>query len=774
MAVPLLKPFVSPESMVPFESLLQSKSESMVRYASTRKRREEFTVQDLPVFGPDQNTLDQLLRLDWITRYHIESLLCKGVIIDQQLSELLDLLPKHTVVQDEKEEEVIHSESALKILRSFQRYDRIFDLKKEFELIGPHLPTQPLFPKAPNVVYIPKLVITPMRVLLHLPEPQSSNFVLRHYAAQAADFRFMRVQFWDEGGRLGTDTSISDDLDANEGVLARFSRASTSGMFIAERTYYYLDSSASQMRTNAFWAICEYGESTQSQPEPSEETNSLRTFSRREFTAGKLLKSGSFTRKEVRNCLGNFDDERVIAKLAARRGQLFSTTSPAGRVGRIVDIPDYTVLATVAQGTVKKYTYSDGVGVTSEAIMRRCVEALGLPPDAVTQTCAAQIRLGGGKGIITAWKEPTPDMAKLYPTWPKPRDNEVWLRPSMKKFKSCHSILGVVKVSGYKNGFLNREVISLLFPRGISSKYLIEMFKQQVDRALRLADDVRDNGKHLSTWQKAITSLRQFPLPELLDAGFAKDPLVRSIIRLLQYRALHNLKWKCWIELESGFNGLGILDELGVLQENQIYCQVCDADGKKRTIVGRCIIWRAPTRHPGDIQIVEAVDHPALAAAELPNVIVFNRKGERDLPNKLGGGDLDGDDYTICWDPNLVPEHPAPPMDYESEKPDTIESMDAREIALEIKGFHQEYLKSDNLGTISNAHLAISDYLGPSDPRALRLATLHSTAVDFAKTGIPAIMAPDLRPERFPDFMGPRYVNVTWSGIVVTPRLMSL
>lgn len=66
--------------------------------------------------------------------------------------------------------------------------------------------------------------------------------------------------------------------------------------------------------------------------------------------------------------------------------------------------------------------------------------------------------------------------------------------------------------------------------------------------------------------------------------------------------------------------------------------------------------------HMGDIRRVRAVDHPRLR--HLVNVIVFNVSGERDLPNQLGGGDLDGDDYTIIVDPRFLIKSNSPPMDY--------------------------------------------------------------------------------------------------------------
>lgn len=63
--------------------------------------------------------------------------------------------------------------------------------------------------------------------------------------------------------------------------------------------------------------------------------------------------------------------------------------------------------------------------------------------------------------------------------------------------------------------------------------------------------------------------------------------------------------------------------------------------------------------------------------------------------------------------------------------------------------------ENDNIGVIANAHLAISDESteGAYDERCIKLAELHSVAVDFQKTGVPASITRDLRATSKPDFM---------------------
>lgn len=73
----------------------------------------------------------------------------------------------------------------------------------------------------------------------------------------------------------------------------------------------------------------------------------------------------------------------------------------------------------------------------------------------------------------------------------------------------------------------------------------------------------------------------------------------------------------------------------------------------------------------------------------------------------------------------------------------------------EIQEFFVKYMVCDSLGVISNAHVVHAD----SQPAMARsfecqeLAKLVSIAVDFPKTGVPAIIPQNLRPRSYPDFM---------------------
>ena len=124
-----------------------------------------------------------------------------------------------------------------------------------------------------------------------------------------------------------------------------------------------------------------------------------------------------------------------------------------------------------------------------------------------------------------------------------------------------------------------------------------------------------------------------------------------------------------------------------------------------------------------------------------------------DLPSQLSGGDLDGkhigrhqrrslaefkagDLYNIIYDDSLYPQKLSEPADYP-----TVAPID---IGREVKGsdmadFFVQFMENDALGRIATLHQTLADIYdeGVFHPDCIKLAELHSTAVDFSKTGIP-------------------------------------
>ena len=73
----------------------------------------------------------------------------------------------------------------------------------------------------------------------------------------------------------------------------------------------------------------------------------------------------------------------------------------------------------------------------------------------------------------------------------------------------------------------------------------------------------------------------------------------------------------------------------------------------------------------------------------------------------------------------------------------------------DVRKYFVNYLLNDTLGVIANAHTVFADREPKMamSPRCRELAKLFSIAVDFPKTGVPAVIPPQLSVYEYPDFM---------------------
>ena len=211
------------------------------------------------------------------------------------------------------------------------------------------------------------------------------------------------------------------------------------------------------------------------------------------------------------------------------------------------------------------------------------------------------------------------------------------------------------------------------------------------------------------------------------------------------------------------------MDETGYLQEGQVFVITeqhaqSSYQGLGRPIIGgkqvlvqnNIAITRSPAMHPGDVQLVNAVDVPEDSPLQqLRNVVVFSQHGARDLASQLSGGDLDGDIYNVIYDKSLRP--PATYVAAEYPRLSPVE-LDRPVTARDMSDFFVTFMETDQLGMLSSRHLQMADQkvLGTLDPDCLKIAGMASTAVDFSKTGIAVDIQqlPRCNQPR-PDFMAP-------------------
>ena len=307
------------------------------------------------------------------------------------------------------------------------------------------------------------------------------------------------------------------------------------------------------------------------------------------------------------------------------------------------------------------------------------------------------------------------------------------LRPSMIKFSGSDATAIEICGAAYSPlpMYLNRQLIKILEDLGVPSEIFhslqedaLEHLRMMTSSAINAAIHLEDNSIGLAAqlpW--LLRNLEPLRLP------FQADDFLRGAVEMAALISLRELKYRSRIPVEEGVTLYGIMDETGYLEEGEVFCVTDTATEARNVITGLVTITRSPALHPGDVQVVRAVNVPADSPLfELHNCVVFSQKGKRDLPSQLSGGDLDGDLYNVIYHKGLRPKKTFSPADYPRVPPQDIGRPVERRDMYE---FFLRFMESDQLGRIATMHQVLADQApaGTADTSCLILADLHSTAV---------------------------------------------
>ncbi|TYJ32759.1 hypothetical protein E1A91_A05G057800v1 [Gossypium mustelinum] len=645
----------------------------------------------------------------------VNAVLHKGIFNQHQLSEDFFKLLRNQSMEV--------NVAALKHIYSYRC--PVYDAYEKLKVVHDWLLRNPKLFKSPpqldDIVEIRRLAITPTKAYCLLPEVELSNRVLRKYK-DVAD-RFLRVTFMDEGMQTMNANVLtyynaaivrdvtSTSFSQKTGVFKRVKSILTDGFYLCGRKYSFLAFSANQLRDRSAWFFAE---------------------------------DGKINVLQIIGWMGKFTN-RNIAKCAARMGQCFSSTYAT------VEVPSEQVNMHLPDIKRNGYDFSDGIGKITPDLAMEVAQKLKLD---LNPPCAYQIRYAGCKGVVSCWPEEG-DRIRLS------------LRTSMIKFFSHHTTLEICSWTRFQPGFLNRQIITLLSTLGVPDEVFWGMQNSMVSKLDKVLVDTD------AAFEVVISSCgEQGHTPAImLSAGFKPqtEPHLRGMLTCVRASQLWGLREKSRIFIHSGRWLMGVLDELGVLEQGQCFIQVSNpslqncflkhgsrfAETKKNfeVIKGLVVIAKNPCLHPGDIRILEAVDAPGLH--HLYDCLVFPQKGERPHTNEASGSDLDGDLYFVTWEEALIPpsKKSSQPMQYDPDEP--------RELNLpvthkDIIEFFSKNMVNEHLGSICNAHVVHSDLSehGASDEKCIHLAELAAIAVDFPKTGKIVSMPAQLKPKLYPDFMG--------------------
>ncbi|EAU30181.1 predicted protein [Aspergillus terreus NIH2624] len=568
-------------------------------------------------------------------------------------------------------------------------------------------------------VLIHRVSVSPARITFHGPEREPQNRVIRKFPRHHA--YFIRVQFCDE---RGSDLFFNPKHDYEQ-IFQRFRTVLTLGIQIAGRTYTFLGFSHSSLRSHSVW-----------------------------FSSPFIDGDGSLqTSSSIIKALGNFSGITSPARCAARIGQAFTETPFTLPVQNVVVeyIEDIT-------SSDESRVFSDGIGTISLEVVERIWK--GIPQKKGTPTCF-QVRLGGAKGMLSL-------DSRL-------EGSVIRIRPSMVKFSTDDMRdLGICGMASEPYPLvLNRQIVKILEDIGVPDDWFFGLQNDRL-RQLQLISSSADKTATFLKDAKIADSIGLYKLFRWcywMDLDYREDPFLRSIVEAMILRELRLLKHKSRIPVPQGMTLYGIIDETGYLKENEVFITFDTISGLYAAPPGPgpVLVTRSPALYDGDIQVARNVvpppDHPL---ARHKNCIIFSQQGARDLPSQLSGGDLDGDLYHVIWDPIVAKVHTSPPANYARVVPHDIGRVVTTK---DMAYFFVEFMKTDCVGIIATRHMILADQEpeGTHASGCKLLAELHSTAVDYSKSGVPVDMAKIPSTGRFrPDFMAPGPLAQVYSKSKIT------
>lgn len=305
--------------------------------------------------------------------------------------------------------------------------------------------------------------------------------------------------------------------------------------------------------------------------------------------------------------------------------------------------------------------------------------------------------------------------------------------------------------------YLNRQMITLLSSRGIPDNVFLALLERMVHSLVNaLVDNTMAQQLLASSVDIGYDEFSFAPMAaayNMLVAGISvtQDAYLQGTMTAMYNRMMVDLQTRSRIFVPESVTLMGIMDETMTLQPGEVFFQLSGEDTVDTASLKRVLVGRSPSLHCGDYRILTPRSVPALS--HLFDVVVFPALGDRPHPNEMSGGDLDGDIYFVVWNKALIPATDHAPASYCA--PSQPPTKPGGVTVEDIQDFFVDYIRNDNLGQIANAHLVLADTSssGALCAECEQLSALHSTAVDFLKTGVPADFPASLRPSKYPSFM---------------------
>lgn len=483
-----------------------------------------------------------------------------------------------------------------------------------------------------------KLIITPNRLVFSFERLLQNNRVLDTYKEYSENFMTVSIT----NNMMHQDFYVFSEkfllVDHLEKILNK-------GIFIGnDIKFQFFTYSNSQLRAKSFWMLYEV-----------DKINKI-----------KILEN-----------MGKFDREKNanVAVSASQTALLWSSSKKFGTIKNVILIEDfikmnvdeYDVNPQVVQGKniiVKNYNFTEGIGKISKDLAIKIASEIFNKGYA----CAFQIRIGGYKGVLA-----------VDPYLPK---ETICLRPSMKKYETKNPLtkenLWVIRMASFSPGYIGRQVISLLSDLGTQDK----VFEEMIDIEIKKLENSLDSfffefkGQSLRISKYSLEMLEQLHIfyknnksnqlnrqnkditnnklsSSNSNTFLRTNPFFVGIYNTIKSYRLKTLREKCKIHDQYSARLIGIIDEWGLLNENEVYVQIKINDQLEEKL-GLMTVTKDPCGYWEDVQVLYRVENEFFRK-HFYDVIIFPRTSIKPIQYLISGGDLDGDVFFVSWNSNLAP-----------------------------------------------------------------------------------------------------------------------
>lgn len=351
------------------------------------------------------------------------------------------------------------------------------------------------------------------------------------------------------------------------------------------------------------------------------------------------------------------------------------------------------------------------------------------------------------------------------------------VRPSMKKYTlmnpdQSQRTMEIREYSRYRGaGRLNRQLLVLLQVLLKDIEPLVSILRQEFQLILSVETNQDDAVHFLERDPFDPDNMKAL---EMIRSQLWDEPYLHQLIRDARQRYINAIMTKSHICVQKSSRFLLIADPSGLLQEGEAFLQTSHEE-----ITGPILLARNPCYHPGDVRKLTAVDLPLEWKSVLKNVIVLSTQGERSVANMMSGGDYDGDEAWVCWDPRLVNAchcHPPATFTKETRRKGSTSAIPLAHVDGNLPPLrrilrHLFTLKESrrDFGVLSNWHLLRADWSpsGALDRGCLEMAELLNTLIDSSKTGIRVPLPIEYRECLYPEWWPNSVRNIRKSSSII-------